>query len=137
MTDLHELSADGGAPAVALLAALHAACFERAWDEDAVTSLLAVPGTLALVAAAGPTQSAPEGFALLRMGPETAEILALAITSAVVASRLHRPSLLNAAKVGRCPSSHHASIRSASALSRPISRTRGVSPRFPVAIVAS
>ena len=49
------------------------------------------------------------------------------MTSAVVRSLPQTPSARSWAKVGRRPSLHHCSTRSASALSRPISRTRDIS----------
>lgn len=53
------------------LAALHAACFARAWDARTLTEMLAGPGTFAFVHA--------DGFVLGRAAADEAEILTLAV----------------------------------------------------------
>jgi len=64
----------------ALLAALHAACFEaEPWDETACAGLLATPGGFGLLAARGP---APLGFLLARVAAEECEILSIGVVPA-------------------------------------------------------
>jgi [ribosomal protein S18]-alanine N-acetyltransferase len=60
-------------PELGLLARLHAACFEDAWDETTLAELLAMPGAFALICEAG------EGFALARAVAGEAEILSLGV----------------------------------------------------------
>ena len=60
---------------LALLAALHAACFEERWDEAALASLLAMPGAHALLAEA----AEPLGFVLLRAAADEAEIITIGV----------------------------------------------------------
>jgi [ribosomal protein S18]-alanine N-acetyltransferase len=57
---------------LASLARIHAECFEERWDEAALRALLATPGTFAL------TES--EGFILVRVAADEAEILTLAVS---------------------------------------------------------
>lgn len=64
-----------GAFDLALLAALHAACFEERWDEAALARLLAMPGAHALLAEA----AAPLGFVLLRTAADEAEIISIGV----------------------------------------------------------
>jgi [ribosomal protein S18]-alanine N-acetyltransferase len=56
------------------LAALHALCFERAWDAATLKDLLATPGTFAFVH--------NDGFVLARAAADEAEILTLAVRPA-------------------------------------------------------
>ena len=53
------------------LAALHAACFDRAWDAATLSRMLADPGTFAFVH--------DDGFVLARAAGDEAEILTLAV----------------------------------------------------------
>ena len=53
----------------AQLAALHAACFERAWSQDSFAQSLAGPGVAALAAAQA---SKPVGFIVLQLLPSDA-----------------------------------------------------------------
>ncbi len=69
-----------GAAYATVLAALHAPCFEDAWDGDAMAALLATPGATALLAMqekAG--EQHPCGFVLLRTAADEMEILTLAV----------------------------------------------------------
>jgi len=52
-------------------ASLHAACFEQAWTEEALRDLLKTPGTLAF--------AAPDGFVVMRVAGDEAEILTVAV----------------------------------------------------------
>ena len=60
---------------LALLAVLHAACFEERWDEAALASLLAMPGVHGLLAEA----AEPLGFVLLRVAADEAEIISIGV----------------------------------------------------------
>jgi len=63
-----------------VLAALHAPCFEDAWDSAAMAALLATPGTIALLATQDKTgEQHPCGFVLLRAAADEMEILTLAV----------------------------------------------------------
>jgi len=59
------------AASTAPLAALHAVCFERAWDADTLSAMLANPGTFAFATI--------DGFVIARMAADQAEILTLAV----------------------------------------------------------
>lgn len=59
-------------------AALHARCFDEAWDEPALTRLVAAPGTFAL----GVGENPLAGFVLARIAAGEAEILTLAVDPA-------------------------------------------------------
>lgn len=61
-----------------LLAAIHAECFAEPWSELFFGALLVQPGVFALAAPA-PT---PEGFILMRVAADEAEILTLAVCPA-------------------------------------------------------
>jgi len=59
------------AASTAPLAALHAVCFERAWDADTLSAMLASPGTFAFATV--------DGFVIARLAADQAEILTLAV----------------------------------------------------------
>ena len=63
-----------GADQADTLAALHAAAFEHPWDAAALRDLLAGPGAIAL--------SEADGFILIRVVVDEAEILTIAVSSA-------------------------------------------------------
>jgi ribosomal-protein-alanine N-acetyltransferase len=58
---------------------LHGAAFDDGWDTAAVTTLLAHPGSVALVASHG-TPPVIGGFALAQVAADEAEILTIAVT---------------------------------------------------------
>lgn len=60
----------------AVLAALHAESFTDAWTESDLAALLDTPGTRALLASDG---GAPQGFILVRLAADEAEVLTLAV----------------------------------------------------------
>ena len=64
---------------LALVAALHAACFADGWNAAAIAALLAGPGAFGLVAAEG---EEPGGFVLARPAADEAEILAIGVLAA-------------------------------------------------------
>jgi len=67
-----------GALDLALVAALHAACFADGWSAASIAALLAGPGAFGLVAAVG---DQPGGFILVRPAADEAEILAIGVLS--------------------------------------------------------
>gem|GEM_PF-12518 len=63
-----------------ILAAIHAPCFEIAWDTAAMSALLATPGSTALLATQDKNgESEPCGFVLVRAAADEMEILTLAV----------------------------------------------------------
>lgn len=63
-----------------ILAAIHAPCFEDAWDVKAMSEILATPGATALLATQDENgQGEPCGFVLLRAAADEMEILTLAV----------------------------------------------------------
>jgi [ribosomal protein S18]-alanine N-acetyltransferase len=56
---------------VEILAAIHAACFAESWSAESIASLLATPGTFALLS--------PDGFIMARVAGDEAEILSLGV----------------------------------------------------------
>ncbi len=80
------IDARAGRHGAALIAALHAACFDAAWEEAAVVQALALPGTQALVipgsAGGGAAEPEPAGFALFRVAAEAAEIIEIGVCPA-------------------------------------------------------
>lgn len=65
-----------GPGAEALLAALHARCFDDCWNEAEMTGLLASPGVSALVLE---QDGEPAGLALIRVVLDEAELLTLGV----------------------------------------------------------
>ena len=71
----------------ALLAALHAACFEKgdlptprnAWDEAAMAQFVAGPSTLCLLASLATRELRPVGFLIARAAVDEAELLTIGI----------------------------------------------------------
>jgi [ribosomal protein S18]-alanine N-acetyltransferase len=61
---------------LALVAALHAACFADGWTAAAIGALLAAPGAFGLLAVEG---DEPAGFILVRPAADEAEILAIGV----------------------------------------------------------
>jgi len=66
-----------GPEAVAVLEALHAAAFPPVehWSAGAITSLMSMPGTVAILA----QETGPAGFVLARATADEAEILTIAV----------------------------------------------------------
>ncbi len=62
---------------VSVLAALHAACFARPWDEPAFAGILAAPGTFGWIAADEAAE--PLGFVLCRAVADEAEVLSIGV----------------------------------------------------------
>jgi [ribosomal protein S18]-alanine N-acetyltransferase len=87
-----------GAFDLALLAGLHAVCFEERWDAAALASLLAMPGALAFLAAA---EAEPLGFVLLRRAAEEAEIISIGVRPEARRSGIGRQLLAAAEAAAR------------------------------------
>jgi ribosomal-protein-alanine N-acetyltransferase len=79
-----EISVKRAAPLDApLLAALHASCFPRPWDEAAMARFTAGPDTLCLIAsAADGSEVAAAGLLIARRAADEAELLTLGVTPA-------------------------------------------------------
>lgn len=60
-----------------VLAALHAACFARPWDEAAFAGIFAAPGAFGWIAA--DKSAEPAGFILCRAAADEAEILSVGV----------------------------------------------------------
>ena len=66
-----------------LMAALHASCFARPWDEAEMALFLAAPDTFCLVASAvDQSAGAPAGFLIARKAADEAELLTLGVAPA-------------------------------------------------------
>lgn len=74
LPDLQILIADN--TAIPALAQLHAMCFEEAWDETSLNSLMASPGVGALLATSA---EGPAGLLVYRLIADEAEILAIGV----------------------------------------------------------
>jgi ribosomal-protein-alanine N-acetyltransferase len=68
---LFEITRVDPSESIAPLAALHAVCFERAWDAATLADMLAGSGTFAFAHA--------DGFVVARVAADEAEILTLAV----------------------------------------------------------
>lgn len=66
----------------ALMASLHASSFDRAWDEQTMTTFLAGPGTLCLIGFAGDAGPVPAGLLIARRASDEAEILTFCVAPA-------------------------------------------------------
>lgn len=62
---------------VPVLAALHAACFARPWDEAAFAGIFAAPGAFGWIAA--DESAEPSGFILCRAVADEAEVLSVGV----------------------------------------------------------
>ncbi|MEC9346223.1 MAG: GNAT family N-acetyltransferase [Pseudomonadota bacterium] len=81
-----------GTAAAGVLAALHGRCFDPGWSEPDMREVLAMPGTLALVAGG----DSPSGFAILRAVADEAEIITVGVLPACRGGRIGE-ALLRAA----------------------------------------
>ncbi len=63
------------------MAAIHAACFAKAWAASEIGQFLGAPGCLSLLAATSPAQT-PLGFLIVRSAGDEAELLTLAVDPA-------------------------------------------------------
>jgi ribosomal-protein-alanine N-acetyltransferase len=65
-----------------VLAALHGQCFAEAWAPDSIAALLAMPGSMALLAAGGsdgPEGAEPVGFLLARDTGDDWEVISIGV----------------------------------------------------------
>lgn len=85
---MHEIALVGPDADTLALARLHAACFAKAWDGQAIAGMLASPGTFAF--------HHESGFVMARATGDEAEILTLAVAPATRGRGLGR-ALLEAA----------------------------------------
>lgn len=86
----------------ALLAALHASCFAKAWDAAAMAHFIAGPDTLCLIASAiDDSGGAPGGFLIARKAADEAELLTLAVAPACRRMGLARALLRDATEALR------------------------------------
>lgn len=72
---------DTGAPHGAVLAALHAACFDDPWSEADMAAFLAMPGTRAVIATAG-EDGAAVAFAIIRVVADECEVITIGVVPA-------------------------------------------------------
>jgi ribosomal-protein-alanine N-acetyltransferase len=73
-----------GAEHAAVLAAIHAAAFDDAWDEAAISILLGSPGCIGLMARSGANGNGePCGFVLARKAADEIEILTIAVLAPI------------------------------------------------------
>jgi len=84
-----------GSADASALATIHAACFAKNWDADAIIQFLGVPGCLSLVASTTPDHQT-QGFLIIRGASDEAELLTLAVDPAFRRHGLAR-ALLDAA----------------------------------------
>jgi ribosomal-protein-alanine N-acetyltransferase len=63
----------------ALLARLHAACFAKSWDKEAMATFIAGPGTLCLVGFAEDDERRPVGLLIVRRAADEAELLTIGV----------------------------------------------------------
>lgn len=82
----------------ALLERLHASCFDRAWDQDAMASFVAGPGMLCLIGSLDDAGPMPAGFLIARRAADEAEILTLGVVPAYRRRGLARALLQRAAE---------------------------------------
>jgi ribosomal-protein-alanine N-acetyltransferase len=83
-----------------VLAAIHAQCFARPWDAQAISQFLDVPGCLVLVAAQH-TDEPAQGFLIVRTAADEAELITLGVLPAHRRHGIARALLENAANLLR------------------------------------
>lgn len=76
-----------------LMAAIHASCFKRPWDEVAISQFISAPGVLCLIGAATHVVAAPAGILIARRAAGEAELLTVGVTPACRRSGLGRALL--------------------------------------------
>ena len=60
-----------------VIAALHRVCFEESWNEKSIAEILKMAGAIGLLVCA--KNKRPEGFILLRIAADEAEIISIGI----------------------------------------------------------
>lgn len=91
-----------GAEAAAGLAAMHASCFEEAWDAQTFRMLLRMPGTCAHVAWTRAEPAEPVGFVVWRRAGDDAEIISIGVLPAQRDRRLGRRLLRTVIQAATC-----------------------------------
>jgi len=81
----------------ALMAAIHAACFARAWDAVAMAQFAAAPGVLCLLGGPGDGIAPPAGLLIARHASDEAELLTIGVGPASRRAGLGRALLQHAA----------------------------------------
>jgi ribosomal-protein-alanine N-acetyltransferase len=69
-------------PEAALMASLHATCFDPPWNEAAMANFIVAPGTLCLVGFAGDCGPVPGGLLIARCAGDEADLLTLGVVPA-------------------------------------------------------
>ena len=85
----------------ALLARLHATCFAKSWNEEAMATFIAGPGTLCLIGLADGARRTPAGFLIARCAADEAELLTIGVVPACRRRGLARALLERAVAVLR------------------------------------
>ena len=65
-----------------LLARLHAHCFDKAWDAEAMATFIRGPGTVCLIGFAGDDSPMPGGLLIARSAADEAELLTIGVAPA-------------------------------------------------------
>jgi len=89
-----------------LLASIHRACFDEAWDEEAFRRLMDRPGTFAFLAARSEAETESQAFILIQAAGGESEILSFGTLTAARRKGLARSLLRAAAK-----EAHHLGAR--------------------------
>ena len=63
-----------------IISVLHGACFERDWNEKAITEILNMSGMIGLLV--GIEEGTPQGFILMRVAADEAEIISIGVIPA-------------------------------------------------------
>lgn len=63
----------------AIMATIHASCFDRPWDAKAMARFIAGPGVLCLIGAASEMMVTPAGLLIARHAEDEAEIITLGV----------------------------------------------------------
>jgi [ribosomal protein S18]-alanine N-acetyltransferase len=80
----------------ALMAAIHARCFDQPWDEAAMAQFIAAPGVLCLIGAATHVAAVPSGILVARHAADEAELLTLGVVPGARREGLGRALLARA-----------------------------------------
>jgi [ribosomal protein S18]-alanine N-acetyltransferase len=60
-----------------VISSLHALCFKEAWNKKAITDILSMPGASGLIVTSD--DDAPQGFVLMRLAADEAEIISIGV----------------------------------------------------------
>jgi [ribosomal protein S18]-alanine N-acetyltransferase len=91
---------EAGMAYASVISALHKACFEKPWNEKAITDILGMPGATGLIAHSD--EETPQGFMLFRLAADEAEIISIGVAPSVRRSgygkQLLQASIVHAAQ---------------------------------------